>query len=178
MDVNCAKCGEPWEAWGPTGFDAMDQSEADRFRAGKGCPACGFGTTCPSCSGSGEDAEYCKACGFNGMVLAWSPARSARRYVHGKWYHGYSPNVQEVPEGAEKVRDINGHESADGWTYSAFFRCWSPDRDSKHFKCGACNGSGKLTVEDPEGIEFRAAQSACDASDEDPYIILEQRGMV
>ena len=44
-DINCAKCGEPWEAWGIMESENSDsgdmyQWEAKLFRAGSGCPAC------------------------------------------------------------------------------------------------------------------------------------------
>ena len=42
-DISCAVCGEPWDAYGVRHGD-MEDDEAELFLAGKGCPACGFGT--------------------------------------------------------------------------------------------------------------------------------------
>ncbi len=44
-DITCAKCGEPWDAYGVRHGD-MDDEEAERFLNGEGCPCCGFGTKC------------------------------------------------------------------------------------------------------------------------------------
>ena len=43
-DITCAVRGEPWDAYGVRNGD-MEDDEAELFLAGKGCPACGFGTT-------------------------------------------------------------------------------------------------------------------------------------
>lgn len=59
-DIYCAKCGEPWDAWGVRNGD-MTEEEAKLFLKGMGCPACGFEHDpiaeggCP-CYGSKEDA--------------------------------------------------------------------------------------------------------------------------
>ena len=42
-DIYCAKCGEPWDAYGVYHCDDMDASEKKQFLRGEGCPACGFG---------------------------------------------------------------------------------------------------------------------------------------
>lgn len=41
-DVYCAKCGEPWDAYGVFHGD-MTEEEAKRFLNGEGCPCCNFG---------------------------------------------------------------------------------------------------------------------------------------
>ncbi len=43
MDIECAKCGEPWDAWGVFHHEDMTRAEARRFLAGEGCPSCDFG---------------------------------------------------------------------------------------------------------------------------------------
>jgi len=43
MDIECALCGEPWDAWGVYHHEDMTQAEARRFLNGEGCPACKFG---------------------------------------------------------------------------------------------------------------------------------------
>ncbi len=42
MDRSCAKCGEPWDAYGIRHGD-MTPEEAALFNQGKGCPHCHFG---------------------------------------------------------------------------------------------------------------------------------------
>ena len=42
-DIYCARCGEPWDAYGVYHCDDMDQDEKRRFLRGEGCPACHFG---------------------------------------------------------------------------------------------------------------------------------------
>jgi len=39
MDIKCAVCGEPWDAYGVKNGD-MTEEEAKLFLAGKGCPCC------------------------------------------------------------------------------------------------------------------------------------------
>lgn len=41
-DISCAKCGEPWDAYGVSHGD-MEPEEAERFLNGEGCPSCRFG---------------------------------------------------------------------------------------------------------------------------------------
>lgn len=38
-DINCAKCGEPWDYWGMLHGD-MSWWEAELFKKGSGCPCC------------------------------------------------------------------------------------------------------------------------------------------
>jgi hypothetical protein len=42
MDIYCEKCAEPWDYLGVDEGD-MTCTEAGRFHAGEGCPACKFG---------------------------------------------------------------------------------------------------------------------------------------
>ncbi len=44
-DIYCAKCGEPWDAYGVRHGEDMTPEEAGRFLAGEGCPCCRFGRT-------------------------------------------------------------------------------------------------------------------------------------
>jgi len=48
MDIYCAKCGEPWDAYGVFHGD-MEPDEKERFLNGEGCPCCHFGQVCPTC---------------------------------------------------------------------------------------------------------------------------------
>ena len=43
MDIECALCGEPWDAWGVYHHEDMTKAEAQRFLNGEGCPDCKFG---------------------------------------------------------------------------------------------------------------------------------------
>src|SRR3990167_11220819 len=46
MDISCAKCTEPWDAYGVRNGD-MEPHEAKRFLKGEGCPCCKFGAKLP-----------------------------------------------------------------------------------------------------------------------------------
>lgn len=187
-DIKCAKCGEPWDAYGVRNGD-MEPEDAKRFNKGEGCPCCGFGNLCPSCDGSGREQDHygasCPTCRDKGYVLAWSPRRTSGIYKVDHIYTGYNPNVREIkdpgfdnpvtlgsrtfPEKAESF------ESRDGWVDQWWVPC--PDGPHEAIPCSTCEGTGKLTVEDPEGMAFEAAKSACHASDEDPIEILGRRGI-
>jgi ssDNA-binding Zn-finger/Zn-ribbon topoisomerase 1 len=39
-DYWCAKCGEPWDAYGVRHAEDMTENERDRFLMGEGCPVC------------------------------------------------------------------------------------------------------------------------------------------
>jgi hypothetical protein len=43
MDIECALCGEPWDAYGVRHHLDMTREEARRFLRGEGCPGCRFG---------------------------------------------------------------------------------------------------------------------------------------
>ncbi len=43
IDIECALCGEPWDAWGVYSYEDMMPAEVRRFLMGQGCPACKFG---------------------------------------------------------------------------------------------------------------------------------------
>jgi len=106
-DITCAKCGEPWDAYGVDHGD-MTVAEAGRFHKGEGCPSCGFGGRCPSCDGSGRDTSgyghgfghTCGICRDKGYVLAWEPHKQGglSPYKVGHFYTGYSPGVREVAD--------------------------------------------------------------------------------
>jgi hypothetical protein len=99
MDIRCAKCGEPWDAYGIRNGD-MEKPDAWRFEHGEGCPVCRFGTACPGCSGTGRVEDYrnpsCSDCYGKGYVLAWSPRSNSGRFKSGEFYVGYEPDVCHV----------------------------------------------------------------------------------
>jgi len=68
-DVHCAKCGEPWDAYGVRHGD-MTPEEAKRFWAGEGCPCCRTqDRPCPSCKGTGTAwSQPCFACSASGVL--------------------------------------------------------------------------------------------------------------
>lgn len=70
-DILCAVCGEPWDAYGVRHHVDMDPLEAKKFLQGKGCPACGFGTHCPTCGGEGK--EKCWRCHGYKRILVETP---------------------------------------------------------------------------------------------------------
>jgi hypothetical protein len=185
-DIYCAKCGEPWDSYGINrgncnrGEGDVTGAESERFHKGEGCPSCGFGTRCPSCNGTGaqSDPTCPHRCG-NGKLLAWSPQQNSNfRYQSGVWYFGYAPNVKEIPEGAKKLRNAEGHGSLDGWVNQRWYSCphCIPETGPK-YPCDECKGDGKLHRQNKDDLELRAAESAIEASDEEPIGILAERGM-
>ena len=109
-----------------------------------------------------------------GITLGWSPSRSVGRYRVGEWYVGYEPNVREM-HGIAIVRPERGFESRDGHVRQAWLRCLHA---GEHPVCAACGGDGRFrSPKDPEDLAFDAAVSETEASDEDPYLILQRRGL-
>lgn len=173
-DVYCAKCGEPWDAYGVRHGD-MDTVEAD-----KGCPCCGFGTKCTTCYGTGKDTDRyatpggeCPTCHSMRKVLA-------RRLLSDRsgtdYRYTYIPNVKKVPEDAVLMPDkATLHESLDGLFEEVWFRCWSCDAPP----CPDCGGDGKLHVnkDKADDLEFEALRSDAASSDEDPIEIMNRRGL-
>jgi len=175
MDILCAKCGEPWDSYGVNNGD-MTPAEARKFKSGQGCPCCGFGTICPQCNGSGVEAVHnCPHQCRNGLVLAWMPMipNQYKRYCDGRWYTGYNPNVKALPEEAVRLREIGIKQTGDGPVREAWFRCPFHKKEDE-LVCHICNGDGKLHCDDPD-MDLKAAESACEASDEDPISILMER---
>lgn len=185
-DIICAKCGEPWDAYGVRNGDP----DAKRFLKGEGCPCCDFGGHCSSCDGTGIDSDTyphaCSTCNDKGYVLAWSPTKSTHVYKVGELYTGYLPNVKHldasvhdnpVTLGVRKFPDnFDRHQTADGWVEDWWVQCPEGCATKEHLDCSACEGKGTLTPSD-EDLELEAARSEINASDEDPFDILERRGL-
>jgi hypothetical protein len=198
-DVRCAKCSEPWDAYGVRNGD-MEFGEAARFNRGEGCPSCRFGTACPLCDGSGRDDTgpwaSCGTCRDKGYVLAWRPRNSAGRYEAEEFYVGYEPNVRhvetiamgsvsfpvseaEITIGVRNFPElIRVFQSADGRVEEWWICCPEGCAVKAADSCSSCGGTGKLKVEDPDGLALEAAKDACNESDEDPMGILIDRGLI
>ena len=70
-DIICAKCGEPWDAYGLDHGDTTEE-EARKIRQGKGCPSCAFGTRCTECYGRGHrrlSDHKCFQCNGTGKFI-------------------------------------------------------------------------------------------------------------
>jgi hypothetical protein len=191
-DIICAKCAEPWDAYGVRNGD-MKILEAERFKKGEGCPCCRFGTACSSCDGSGrETGPYpsCDTCRDKGYVLAWQPRVSIPGFRNDKLYSGYSPNVITLPYNTMESKTTLGvrtfpekagsHQSRDGWVDEWWVICPNGCAEEKEdtciLPCDVCEGSGKL--QENEDLEIEAARSEMNASDEDGHDILERRGLL
>ena len=162
MDVTCRKCGEPWDYYGAMDGD-MEPGEWARFKRGEGCPACGFGTICTQCNGSGkEPVQYggsCPACLGRRTVLI----HRCGSFDGGAWHYGYQPRMVRLA--AEDVarlflRDERGHECSDGWVEQKWIRC--PLCWDEAPPCAWCGGTGapaaKSEDEDTDAtIEFLAS---------------------
>lgn len=175
-DIKCAKCAEPWDAYGVDHGD-MTCMGAHKFHHGQGCPSCHWGTECVSCGGTGLEREQygnqCQTCMGQHKVLA----RRLLSDSKGVWRYGYIPNVRQVPVEYEEglMRELRPvRESRDGPFVEAWFRCWSCQGNP----CQWCKGDGKLHVGNPEEVELDAARSAVEESDKEPVGILERRGLL
>ncbi len=199
-DIDCAKCGEPWDAYGVRqaelhGQGDMTLGEAKRFCRGEGCPCCGFGSRCPSCAGGGRDLRYaygprrCRLCSDTGRVLArvlvrdLPPTTSAATALRverpaGIWTTGYGAAARRIC-GPRAFKGLPGelHQSADGPFLERYLRCPEGCWDDLP-ECSACGGDGALHVDDPEALAERAARQDMAAWDGDPYVILEKRGLL
>ena len=176
-DIYCAKCGEPWDAYGVNDGD-MSWREAARFKRGEGCPACGFGTFCPTCGGVGRVETGCGTCFNSGRVYVRTTDKRP------SWEFGYRPNVQKIDY--EPFRETDGFQNDfEGWVYQGVALCpdclhTDPERGQP---CPACNGSGKLEIgeEEETAVWEKAVWSAMEESDEEPIGILaryvEQKGL-
>lgn len=164
-DILCAKCGEPWDAYGVDHGD-MEQHDAEKFHKGQGCPACGFGNRCPSCSGSGWQSIGKCTCS-SGKILCRKDPRTK------KWMIGYGNNFREAPD-TPQVRSESGFVCKDGYVQQEWRQC--PDCWGKE-PCNICGGDGKLHCK-IEDLDLEAARSAVEASDEDPMKILQMRDLL
>lgn len=169
MDINCPLCGEPWDAYGlrhdeePGTFEKVTQ--------GKGCPACGFGTKCTHCHGTGREQESGLRCRCHGdhFIIArivqdsgqlWrfpclenhrsrfpvgQPIDRARYRLHT----GYLPDVHKLTEeeqaAAVVIEAYKAVQCRDGWYAEAKLRCPFP-HPAPATPCRACQGSGKLII--------------------------------
>jgi len=91
-----------------------------------------------------------------------------------QWVFDYSPNLRQLD--GEPFRRLENGYSRDGTVWHGVALC--PDCLAHNPEvgrpCPDCNGSGKLVVDDPEGIFEQAVWSAMESSDEDPIGILHR----
>ena len=86
-DITCAKCGEPWDAYGLDHGD-VEEGDGDKIRTGLGCPSCAFGTRCTSCYGKGvcvpnwnlESTQICGRCDGTGEFI---PEKEGEHFFEG-----------------------------------------------------------------------------------------------
>ena len=183
MDIKCAKCSEPWDAYGVRHGD-MESGESQRFLLGEGCPTCNFGTTCPRCAGTGKEREdhspcYCRGEHFIiARILKDSDDGRGECYPYrcdlflqvGKPVprsnpvrFGYLPNVQHLtPEQRRRalvLKIYSQKQCRDGWYSEAKLAC-PLCSEQPTIPCAICAGTGKFASPlDPERTAvFAAAQ--------------------
>ena len=175
-DMFCAKCGEPWDAWGVNNHTDMSVIEAERFKRGEGCPHCQFGTACTSCDGTGTTRQnksapdYCPTCHGSGQVLVRKLYRPQQGNKYNNWSFGYAPD--KIREGPEPFRILRSETSLDGGVKVGW--SWCPDCKNAGPKCSQCAGTGKFNKE-AEGDHLEKALCALvESTDEDPLIYLSE----
>lgn len=169
-DIYCQICSEPWDSYGITydvGEGDMTHSEARKFKEGRGCPACGFGTLCLDCRGKKIQDNHCPTCYGSGRVLA--------RSMDGSdiWEFGYLPNIQRcaAPDLQDVASTPKRHKCKEGWFTSAWAVC--PDCKREGISCPTCQGDGKYRQpQDALNMFSRGLESLLDGTD-DPDSILE-----
>lgn len=151
-DIYCAKCGEPWDAYGVRHGGDMTTSEAHRFLRGEGCPSCHFGTKCPACKGTGKERCTC----LDGKVIV---------------KHGYYERYEDVYD-YELGRYVSVGRNYHPPKFEECRTC--KGKGFLENPCPVCRGTGK-PVNGPE-MALRALESEAEASDEDPIVIMHRRG--
>lgn len=163
-DIQCVKCGEPWERSGIR--ETMTPDDADRFLRKEGCPCCRFGTACRLCDGTGRETTAlagCPTCRGRSYVLAWQPRNNTNDgFRSDTLYYGYSPFVRKLdtvilgdarqnPVDAAITLGVrafperfDSFESKDGWVDQWWIVC--PDGCAGRpavVTCTECGGTGQ-----------------------------------
>lgn len=174
MDIKCAKCREPWDAYGVRNGD-MEPDEARKFLAGKGCPCCGFGTTCVDCNGTGKErgerfygTDDCPVCRGSRAVTV----RRGLGSLDGGWRYDWDPNTKPVPdsvripqEGRRYFDCLGPNGPGTGRAVEARIPCWACKETAR--PCETCNGSGKFQPRHQDNEEGFAALADVLGDDQD-----------
>jgi len=191
-DILCAKCGEPWDAYHVR--HDMPADERRKFMSGQGCDACGYGTKCVDCSGTGRmgrDADRacsCSTCHNFRFVVVFRYAPLTLRIKRDEgvapdapwmvWTFGYN-NTPDHPirtDAGKVFYQYDGLETRAGVKLQqALALC--PDCPDDVPACPTCGGSGEFTPANSEEMRFDAMRSAVEASDEDPFEIMAGYGL-
>ena len=168
MNLLCAKCGEPWDGYGVNSHYDMSAAEARRFKLGRGCPCCAFGTICPPCGGTGTEAvpNGCKTCFGSGHVLVYRLANAPAGHKFFGWHYNYQPNtrvyVGEGPYKMLKQRQSADGPVAEGWAYCPVCHNSGPT-------CQTCDGTGKFTpLSDADKANQEALAAILENDEGDP----------
>lgn len=176
-DILCRICGEPWDNFGITTNDEgdMTREEVKKFRAGKGCPSCDFGSRCTHCSGTGlEPAESillaaCETCWGQRQVFA------RQLWVIDGWgplQYGYEPLVKTAPEGVRVISYGSRQPCLEGEYRSVRVACW--DCKDEQQPCSVCKGDAKFHKRELTAQEYsERLNSLLDNSDEEPIGLIE-----
>ena len=172
MDIKCAKCHEPWDAYGVRHGD-MTPEESRRFLKGEGCPGCNFGTKCPDCSGTGKESNWsphssCICGGNHYLIVRLLDAKGQMGYLppggcfpertlvkltpkepvpdQFAVHFDFTPNVKTLtPEQRRQavvMQQLEWHQCRDGWYLSAKLACPQPHAEAP--ACTVCGGDGKF----------------------------------
>ena len=148
-DIRCAKCGEPWDAFGVRNGD-MEFSDAARFLNGEGCPTCNFGQGCPACDGTGKlqewhTTQFCDVCrGFRLVTVRRLVFLHDGRGATGpkaEWRYGWDPNTKPMPTDQEpNITRRKTFGCLEGTAEEGRVTCWACAPPP----CDVCHGTGKF----------------------------------
>ena len=186
MDISCAKCMEPWDAYGVRNGD-MESWEAKRFLKGEGCPCCKFGAKLPIFTG-----QIFQATGTPVELAIWFPIGTPDKDYYQPGRIGALEGSLEYESGelalepdtmttvihVESSNDYGPKvEGGSVWLDVIHIRIGDADYSilETEFRRGFKLVPSQEDRDRADEIEFEAARSHLAASDEEPIGLLIER---